>query len=60
MPSDAEMIAYGKSLPAIYRDIFFAFPAVERFIFAMSGLRVATVMVWRTRPVSLPIIGRDL
>ena len=43
MPSDAEMIAYGKSLPAIYRDIFSAFPAVEPGRKAGYGLAVPTL-----------------
>jgi hypothetical protein len=29
MPSDAEMAAYARSLPPIYRDILAAFPEIE-------------------------------
>jgi len=43
MPSDAEMTAYAKSLPDIYRDIMKAFPAIEPDRKAGYGLAFQTV-----------------
>ncbi len=43
MPSDAEMAAYAKSLPLIYRDIMAAFPAVEPGRKAGYGLAFQTL-----------------
>lgn len=43
MPSDAEVAAYARGLPAIYRDILAAFPAVEPGRKAGYGLAFQTL-----------------
>ena len=43
MPSDAEMTAYAKNLPDIYRDIMAAFPAIEPGRKAGYGLAFQTL-----------------
>jgi hypothetical protein len=43
MPSDAEMAAYARSLPPIYRDIMAAFPAIEASRKAGYGLAFQTL-----------------
>jgi hypothetical protein len=45
MPSDTEMAAYAKTLPAIYRDIMAAFPTVEPGRKAGYGLAFHTLAV---------------
>lgn len=43
MPNDAEMIAYAKNLPPIYRDVLEAFPAIEPGRKAGYGLAFQTL-----------------
>src|SRR5437773_2754563 len=43
MPSDAEMTAYAKRLPPIYRDIMAAFPTIEPGRKAGYGLAFQTL-----------------
>ncbi len=43
MPTDAQMAAYAKSLPPIYRDILTAFPAIEPHRKAGYGLAFQTL-----------------
>jgi hypothetical protein len=43
MPTDAEMTAYAKSLPPVYRDIMAAFPAIEPGRKAGYGLAFQTL-----------------
>ena len=45
MPSDAELSAYAKNLPDIYRDIVAAFPTVEPHRKAGYGLAFQTLAV---------------
>lgn len=45
MPSDAEMVAYAKRLPPIYRDVMAAFPAIESTRKAGYGLAFQTLAV---------------
>jgi hypothetical protein len=45
MPSDAEMIAYAKSLPPIYRDLMAAFPGIEPGRRAGDGLAFPTLAI---------------
>ena len=45
MPSDAEIAAYAKDLPPIYRDILAAFPEVEPGRKAGYGLAFQTLAV---------------
>jgi hypothetical protein len=43
MPSDAEMAAFAKALPPVYRDIMAAFPAIEPGRKAGYGLAFQTL-----------------
>ena len=45
MPSHAEMAAYAKTLPPIYRDVMAAFPAIEPSRKAGYGLAFQTLAV---------------
>ena len=45
MPSDAEMTAYAKNLPPIYRDIMAAFPTIEPGRKAGYGLAFQTLAI---------------
>ena len=46
MPSDAQMAAYAAGLPAIYRDIVTAFPAIEPRRKAGYGLAFQTLAMY--------------
>ena len=45
MPTDAEMIAYAKRLPPIYREVMAAFPAIEPSRKAGYGLAFQTLAI---------------
>ena len=45
MPSDAQMTAYAKNLPKIYRDIMAAFPEIEPGRKAGYGLAFQTLAI---------------
>ena len=46
MPSDAEITAYAKKLPDIYRDIMAAFPAIEPGRKAGNGMAFQTLTMY--------------
>ena len=53
MPTDAEMAAYAKKLPPIYRDIMAAFPAIE------PGRKAGYGLAFQTLTMHFTNIGKE-